>query len=214
MSEGILGLFKLQVLIPWLLAMVFGIFVGAMPGLTATMAVALLIPITYYVDPRAAFAMILGVSFTSIFAGDIPATFLRIPGTPASGAAVFDGYEMNKKGKGTLALSIDLLGSALGGLFGIIALIITAPALAKFALRFTNFEYFWLGIFGLSMTALLSRGRLFYGFISAALGLAASTIGVDVTTGFPRFTFGNTNLIGGISFIPVMIGLFGASEDI
>jgi len=99
MSEGILGLFKLQVLIPWLLAMVFGIFVGAMPGLTATMAVALLIPITYYVDPRAAFAMILGVSFTSIFAGDIPATFLRIPGTPASGAAVFDGYEMNKKAR-------------------------------------------------------------------------------------------------------------------
>ncbi|MFZ2331000.1 MAG: tripartite tricarboxylate transporter permease, partial [Atribacterota bacterium] len=89
--------------------MVFGIFVGATPGLTATMAVSLIIPITYYMDPRAAFAMIIGVSFTAVFAGDIPATFLRIPGTPASGAAVLDGFEMNKKGKAALALSIDLL---------------------------------------------------------------------------------------------------------
>ncbi len=212
MLSLIMGLFSLKVLFPWILAMVFGIFVGSTPGLTATMAVALLIPITYYVDPRAAFAMILGASFTAIFAGDIPATFLRIPGTPASGAAVLDGFEMNKKGKGALALSIDLLASALGGLFGVLLLIFTAPLLAKFALKFTNFEYFWLGLFGLSMTAILSRGKIVNGFISALIGLAISTIGVDVTTGYPRFTFGNTNLIGGISFIPVMIGLFGLSE--
>lgn len=212
MISTIMGLFSLRVLIPWILAMIFGIFVGATPGLTATMAVALLIPITYYVDPRAAFAMILGVSFTAIFAGDIPATFLRIPGTPASGAAVLDGFEMNKKGKASLALSIDLLGSALGGLFGILLLILIAPFLAKFALKFTNFEYFWLGVFGLSMTAILSRGKIVNGFISVLIGLAISTIGVDVTTGYPRFTFGNPNLVGGISFIPVMIGLFGLSE--
>lgn len=212
MISTIMGLFSLRVLIPWILAMIFGIFVGATPGLTATMAVALLIPITYYVDPRAAFAMILGVSFTAIFAGDIPATFLRIPGTPASGAAVLDGFEMNKKGKASLALSIDLLGSALGGLFGILLLILIAPFLAKFALKFTNFEYFWLGVFGLSMTAILSRGKIVNGFISVLIGLAISTIGVDVTTGYPRFTFGNPNLIGGVSFIPVMIGLFGLSE--
>jgi TctA family transporter len=208
----IASLFSLKVLIPWLLAMAFGIFVGATPGLTATMGVALIIPITYYVDPRAAFAMILGISFTAIFAGDIPATFIRIPGTPASGAAVLDGFEMCKKGKADLALSIDLIGSALGGLFGVILLILTAPLLAKFALKFTNFEYFWLGVFGLSMTAILSKGKIINGFISVVVGLAISTIGVDVTTGFPRFTFGNTNLIGGISFIPVMIGLFGLSE--
>ncbi len=206
------SLFSLEILVPWILSMVFGIFVGAIPGLTATMAVALLIPLTYYVDPRAAFAMILGVSFTSIFAGDIPATFLRIPGTPASGAAAIDGFEMNKKGKGNLALAIDLLGSALGGLLGILILMFIAPFLAKFALRFTNFEYFWLGIFGLSMTAILSRGNIINGYMSALIGLAISTIGVDVTTGYPRFTFGNTNLVGGISFIPVMIGLFGLSE--
>ncbi|HZL83357.1 MAG TPA: tripartite tricarboxylate transporter permease [Candidatus Deferrimicrobium sp.] len=212
MLSTIMGLFSLKVLIPWILAMIFGIFVGATPGLTATMAVALLIPITYYADPRAAFAMILGVSFTAIFAGDIPATFLRIPGTPASGAAVLDGFEMNKKGKGALALSVDLLGSALGGLLGMFMLILVAPFLARFALKFTNFEYFWLGVFGLSMTAILSRGKIVNGFISAVIGIAISTIGIDITTGYPRFTFGNTNLIGGISFIPVMIGLFGLSE--
>lgn len=212
MFSLITGLFSLKILIPWILAMAFGIFVGATPGLTATMAVALIIPLTYYVDPRAAFAMILGVSFTAIFAGDIPATFLRIPGTPASGAATLDGFEMNKKGKGSLALSIDLVGSVLGGVFGILLLIFIAPFLAKFALKFTNFEYFWLGVFGLSMTAILSRGNTVNGYISALIGLAISTIGIDVTTGYPRFAFGNTNLIGGISFIPVMIGLFGVSE--
>ena len=212
MLSIIMDLFSLKILIPWILAMMFGIFVGSTPGLTATMAVALLIPITYYMDPRAAFAMIIGVSFTAVFAGDIPATFLRIPGTPASGAAVLDGFEMNKKGKGALALSVDLLGSALGGLFGMILLILITPFLAKFALKFTNFEYFWLGIFGLSMTAIISRGKTINGFISALIGLAISTIGIDITTGYPRFAFGNTNLIGGVSFIPVMIGLFGLSE--
>jgi len=206
------SLFNIKIIIPWILAMIFGIFVGATPGLTATMAVALIIPITYYMDPRAAFAMIIGVSFTAIFAGDIPATFLRIPGTPASGAAVLDGFEMNKKGKAALALSIDLFGSVLGGLFGILILIFVTPLLAQFALKFTNFEYFWLGVFGLSMTAIISRERIVNGFISALIGLAISTIGLDITTGYPRFTFGNINLIGGISFVPVMIGLFGLSE--
>lgn len=208
----ILDLLSLKILVPWILAMVFGIFIGATPGLTATMAVSLIIPITYYMDPRAAFAMIIGVSFTAIFAGDIPATFLRIPGTPASGAAILDGFEMNKKGKAALALSIDLLCSALGGLFGILVLIFVTPFLAKLALKFTNFEYFWLGIFGLSMTTIISRGKIINGFLSAMLGLAISTIGIDITTGYPRFTFGNINLMGGISFIPVMIGLFGLSE--
>lgn len=212
MLSLILDLFRLKILLPWILAMMFGIFVGSTPGLTATMAVALLIPITYYMDARAAFAMIIGVSFTAVFAGDIPATFLRIPGTPASGAAILDGFVMNKKGKGALALSIDLLGSALGGLFGILLLIFITPLLAKFALKFTNYEYFWLGVFGLSMTAIISRGKTVNGFISALIGLAISTIGIDITTGYPRFTFGNTNLMGGISFIPVMIGLFGLSE--
>jgi len=201
-----------NVLIPLLLSMFFGIFVGGMPGLTATMAVALIIPITYYMPPLTALAMILGASFSSIFAGDIPATFLRIPGTPASGAAVLDGFEMTKKGKGALALSLDLICSATGGIIGVLLLILVAPPLAKLALKFTNYEYFWLGIFGLSMSAVLSRGNLMKGLSSALLGLLISTIGLDITTGYPRFTFGTIELMDGIGFIPAMIGLFGISE--
>ncbi|SHH23741.1 tripartite tricarboxylate transporter permease [Thermosipho atlanticus] len=208
----ILAALQPNVLLPLLISMFFGIFVGGMPGLTATMAVALIIPITYYMPPLAALAMILGASFSSIFAGDIPATFLRIPGTPASGAAVLDGFEMSKKGKGALALSLDLICSATGGVIGVLLLILVAPPLAKFALKFTNYEYFWLGIFGLSMSAVLSRGNLIKGLSSALLGLLIATIGIDVTTGYPRFTFGSIELMDGIGFIPAMIGLFGISE--
>lgn len=208
----ILNIFQPYVLIPWILSMGLGILVGGTPGLTATMAVALIIPISYYMTPLAGLAMILGVSFTSIFTGDIPATYLRIPGTPASGAAVLDGFEMAKKGKGSLALTIDLLCSAMGGLIGVILLIVIAPPLANFALQFTHFQYFWLGLFGLSMSAVISRGNIIRGVISAVLGLSVSTIGIDITTGFPRFTFGNAELMGGIGFIPAMIGLFGISE--
>jgi len=192
--------------------MAIGILVGGTPGLTATMAVALIVPMTYYLDPLSGLAMILGVSFTSIFAGDIPATFLRIPGTPASAAALLDSFEMSKKGKGSLAITTDLICSVIGGLIGVFLLIIIAPPLAKFALKFTNFQYFWLGVLGLSMSAVLSRGNSVRCLISAVLGILISTIGMDITTGFPRFAFGVTELMGGINFIPVMVGLFGVSE--
>jgi len=210
--DAVLAVFSPDVIFPVLMAMTFGIFVGGLPGLTATMAVALIIPISYYMTPLAGLGMVLGVSFTSIFSGDIPATFLRIPGTPASGAAALDGFELAKKGKGSLALTLDLFCSAIGGLIGILLLILVAPPLANFALQFTNFEYFWLGLFGLSMSAVLSKGNMVKGLTSAVLGLAISTIGIDVTTGFPRYTFSNIELMDGLGFIPVMIGLFGISE--
>ena len=158
-------------LIPWLLSMVFGIFVGATPGLTATMAVALIVPMSLYMpDPNMGLAMIIGVSFTAIFAGDIPATYLRIPGTPASAAATLDGHELAKQGKGSLALTLDLFCSCIGGLIGVGLLIFLAPELAKYALKFSNFEYFWLAMFGLSMSAVVSAGRTGKGLLAACLG--------------------------------------------
>jgi putative tricarboxylic transport membrane protein len=208
----IIDILRPGILIPWIFSMAIGVIVGGTPGLTATMAVALIVPLTYYMEPLAGLAMILGVSFSSIFTGDIPATFLRIPGTPASGAAILDGYEMAKKGEGSLALIIDLFCSVIGGLIGVLLLIIVAPPLANFALKFSNFQYFWLGVFGLSMSAVICKGNNIRGIISAVLGILVSTVGVDITTGFPRFTFGYTELMGGIGFIPAMIGLFGISE--
>ena len=169
--EAFISIFQLHVLIPWILAMSLGIFVGGIPGLTATMAVALIVPLTYHMQPIAGIAMIIGVSFTSIFAGDIQATFLRVPGTPASGAAVLDGYQLNLKGQGSLAITLDLICSSIGGLVGILILILIAPALSRFALKFTHFEYFWLGVLGLSMSAVISKGSRAKGLISMVLGV-------------------------------------------
>jgi len=214
MMQAFVTVFSPSVLIPWILAMALGIFIGAMPGLTATMGVALIVPLTFHMQPIAGLAMILGLSFTAIFAGDIPATFLRVPGTPASGAAVLDGFEMNKKGKGSLAIMLDLFCSTLGGLIGVVLLITISPTLASFALQFTHFEYFWLGLLGLSMSTVITKGSNTKGLISVVFGLFLSTIGIDISTGYPRFTFGSINLISGINFIPVMIGLFGLSEVI
>jgi putative tricarboxylic transport membrane protein len=205
-------LFHLQILIPWFLCMMLGIFVGATPGLTATMAVALIVPISFYMPPNAGLAMIIGVSFTAIFAGDIPATYLRIPGTPASAAATLDGHEMCKRGRGGLALTLDVYCSSLGGLIGVGLLMVLAPQLAAFALRFSHFEYFWMALLGLCMSAVVSQGSLLRGLFAAALGILLSTIGLDGISGAQRFTFGQIDLMDGLGFIPVMIGLFGLSE--
>ena len=204
-----------SVLLPWLLGMAFGIFVGATPGLTATMAVALIVPITFYLpNPDTGLAMILGVSFTAIFAGDIPAVYLRIPGTPASAAGTLDGHALAKKGQGNLALSLDLICSTIGGLIGVLLLMWVAPQLARFALRFSSYEYFWLAIVGLSMSAVVSVGHTGKGLLAAVLGMLLATVGIDIVSGSPRFTFGQTELLSGLSFIPAMIGLFGVSEVI
>ena len=206
-------LFAPSILIPWLLGMLFGIFVGATPGLTATMAVALIVPFSYHLpDTNASLALIIGVSFTAIFAGDIPATLLRIPGTPASAAATLDGHAMAKKGKASLALFIDLFCSSLGGMVGVAALVFLAPQLGRLALKFTSYEYFWLGILGLGVSAIVSGRAVALGWLSAALGMGLSMVGMDIVSGAQRFTMGSAELMNGIEFIPVMIGLFGISE--
>lgn len=206
---------QIHVLFPWLLAMLFGIFVGATPGLTATMAVALIVPVSFYMpDPNTGLAMIIGVSFTAIFAGDIPATYLRIPGTPASAAATLDGHQLARQGKAGLSLRIDLICSCIGGIIGVALLMLIAPQLARFALRFSNYEYFWLAMFGLSMSAVVSSGNTRRGLLAAAIGMLMATVGLDIVSGAQRFTFGSHNLMGGLGFIPVMIGLFGVSEVI
>lgn len=203
----------LPIILPWIASMVFGVFVGATPGLTATMAVALIVPLSVqFEDPNAGLAMIIGVSFTAIFAGDIPATYLRIPGTPASAAATLDGHAMAVRGRGEHALKLDLVCSAIGGLIGVCILMALAPQLARFALHFSNFEYFWLAMFGLTMSATVSTGHTFRGMLAAALGILISTVGIDTVSGTARFTFKSAALSGGIQFIPVMIGLFGLSE--
>jgi TctA family transporter len=200
------------VILVLLLSSVFGLIVGALPGLTATMAVALLVPITFFMEPVPAIGAIIAASAMAIFSGDISGTLLRIPGTPASAAYVEDSYKMTGKGQAELALGICLVTSAIGGLFGAAVLAFSAPALAEFALRFSSEEYFWLACFGLSCAVFISTEAPIRGVVSLLIGLFIATIGIDVTAGYPRFTFGSVELMGGVSFIPAMIGMFAIGE--
>jgi TctA family transporter len=200
------------VLLVILCSALFGLLVGSLPGLTATMATALLVPITFFMDPVPAIAAIVTAVAMAIFAGDISGALLRIPGTPASAAYVEDAYRMTGKGQVELALGTSLITSAIGGLFGAAVLTFSAPALAEFALRFSSYEYFWLACFGLSCAVFISTDSPVKGVVSLLIGLFIATIGIDITAGYPRFNFGNVELMGGVSFIPAMIGMFAVSE--
>lgn len=195
-----------------LLASIFGLFVGAIPGLTATMATALLVPVTFFMTPLAAVAAIVSCTAMAITAGDIPGCLIRMPGTPASAAYTDETYAMTRRGLAAQALGSSLVSSVIGGLFGALVLMVAAPVLASFALRFSSFEYFWLAVIGLSCAAFISSGDLLRGIIALLLGLFLATVGMDGVTGTPRFDFGFTALLGGLNFIPIMIGMFAVCE--
>ena len=190
----------------------FGLFVGAIPGLTATMATALLVPVTFFMDPVPAIAAIVTATAMAIFSGDIPGCLLRIPGTPASAAYADEAYAMTRQGHAERALGTGLVFSAIGGLFGTTVLVLAAPWLAEFALSFSSFEYFWLVCLGLSCAVFIAPSSPLRGLVSLAIGLFLSSVGLDNPAGQPRFTFGNVDLMSGIPFIPAMIGLFAVSE--
>jgi putative tricarboxylic transport membrane protein len=192
----------------------FGLFVGAVPGLTATMATALLVPVTFFMEPVPAIASIVTATAMAIFAGDIPSCLLRMPGTPASAAYTDEAYAMTRKGQGELALGAGLVFSVIGGLFGTAVLIIAAPALAEVALKFSSFEYFWLVSLGLLCAVFIAFANPLKGIVSLLLGLLVASVGLDNPAGFPRFTFGNAELAGGLTLIPIMIGMFAVSEII
>src|SRR2546426_9073234 len=140
--------FEPKTVVVMLAASLFGLFVGAVPGLTATMATALLVPVTFFMAPIPAIAAIVTATAMAIFSGDIPGCLMRMPGTPASAAYTDEAYAMTKKGQGELALGAGLVFSVIGGLFGTAVLIAAAPALAEIALRVSSFEYFWLVVLG------------------------------------------------------------------
>ena len=197
-----------------LAASVFGLFVGAVPGLTATMATALLVPVTFFMAPIPAIAAIVTATAMAIFSGDIPGCLMRMPGTPASAAYTDEAYAMTKKGQAELALGAGLVFSAIGGLFGTAVLIVAAPTLAEFALKFSSFEYFWLVLLGLTCAVFMTSDRPLKGFVSLLLGLLIACVGLNNPAGIPRFTFGNIEMLGGIGMIPLMIGMFAISEII
>ena len=204
--------FQPYVLLVILLSAVYGLFVGAIPGLTATMATALLVPVTFFMPPVPAVAAIVTATAMAIFSGDIPSALLRMPGTPASAAYTDEAFLLTKKGQAETALGAGLVFSVLGGIFGVAVLIVAAPALAEIALKFSSFEYFWLLMLGFTCAIFIAGSDPLKGMVSLLLGLLVAVVGLENPAGAPRYTFGNAELAGGIPLIPLMIGMFAVSE--
>jgi putative tricarboxylic transport membrane protein len=201
-----------DVLIAIFAASVYGLVIGSLPGLSATMATALLVPVTFYLSPIAAVATIIAASAMAIFSGDIPGCLLRIPGTPASAAYTDEAYAMTRKGQAELALGAGLWFSALGGIAGTLSLVVMAPLLAELAFSFSTYEYFWLAFMGLMCATLVARSSPVKAIASMLLGLLIACVGMENPGGVPRFTFGVTDLLGGIEPIPALVGVFAVSE--
>ena len=194
------------------LGVLIGTIAGAIPGMSATMAVALTLPFTFSMEAITAILLLLGVYKGGIFGGSIPAILIKTPGTPASSATVLDGYPMAEKGQAGKALGMALWASCTADLISNLALILFAGWLASFALNFGPPEFFTLILFSLTIIAGVSGNSLLRGALSAMLGLLLATVGLDLVYGTNRFTFGDPNLMGGLNFIAVLIGLFAIPE--
>lgn len=189
-----------------------GIAIGALPGMTATLGVALLLPVTYGVDSVAGILLLLGVYCGAIYGGSITAILVRTPGTPAAAATVLDGHALAQKGHAGKALNTALYASVFGGLFSCLALLTVAPVLASIALKFGSAEYFSLALFGLTIIATAERKNIFKGLLMGMFGMLITVVGIDTFTGAARFTFKSRNLTAGIDVVLVMVGLFAVSE--
>ncbi len=212
--SGFLTLFSSMSVVALLGGVVLGIIIGVLPGLTATMGIALLIPLTYYAAPAVGLSLLLGIFAGGIYGGSVSAILLKTPGTPAAGATIIDGYPLAQKGFAGKAIAVATIASALGGLIGALILTFLAPQIAKIAIRFGPPEYVLLGIYGLTMISYVSGEHLSRGLFAGAIGLFISTFGIDPITSVPRFNFGTLNLLNGFELLPVLIGIFAMSQAI
>jgi len=192
--------------------LVWGVLGSSMPGMSASITMALLLPFTYTLEPTLAIVMLASCYIGAEYGGSVPAILIRTPGTNAAAATILDGYEMNRQGRAGEALGISLWSGVVGGLWGLLMLILMTEPLSRLALQFRPTSYFGLGILGLSLIASLTGKSLLKGMAAATLGLMVSTIGTDPMSGVSRFTFGSPDLLEGIAPIFVMVGLFAVTE--
>ena len=210
--HGFIDIFTLSNILWIVFGTLTGIIIGAIPGLTVTMGIALLLPVTFGMNPLPAISMLLGIYAGGMYGGSITAILINTPGTPAAAATSLDGYPLAQKGEAGRALKMAIYSSTVGGLFSAFMLILIAPQLAKLALRFGPAEYTALVLLGLTVIAGISGSSLIKGLIAGSLGLLMSTIGLDPMLGVPRLTFGSIYLTSGLSTVPVLIGLFAIAE--
>ncbi|WNJ99356.1 tripartite tricarboxylate transporter permease [Thalassospiraceae bacterium LMO-JJ14] len=189
-----------------------GIIVGGLPGLTATMAVAVLVPFTFLMDATIGIPFLLGVYKGAIYGGSIPAIMINTPGTAAAAATAIDGHILAKRGEARRALEMSLYASVIGDMLATLVLIFVAAPLATVALKFSSPEFTMLFLFSLTMVAAVSGDSLIKGLIATALGIGLAIVGLDPMSGSMRFTFGSTDLMGGVSLVPLLIGMFALSE--
>lgn len=199
-------------LLMMLLGVAWGILGGAMPGISGSIAMALLLPLTFGMNPAVALMMLAGVYVGAMYGGSITAILISTPGTPGAAATVIDGYELHKRGESGKALGVSLITGTIGGIISVFILVGLAVPLSKVALAFGPPEYFGLGIFGLALISSFVGRDLVKGAVSAVLGLILATAGTDPFSGTPRFTFGTIDLLGGVQLVAGMIGLFAVSE--
>jgi putative tricarboxylic transport membrane protein len=193
-------------------AVLVGIVVGALPGLTATMGVALLTTLTFGMGANVAMLVLVCVYVGAIYGGSRSAILLNIPGTPASAASTLDGFPLARQGLAGRAMGISTSGSWLGTLFGTLILALFAPSFGEFALQFGSYEMFWVAMFGIIIAGSLSGGDPLKGYIAGFLGLFVATIGQETNHAYARFAFGNGDLAGGLGLLPVLVGVFGVAE--
>ncbi|MFD1065652.1 tripartite tricarboxylate transporter permease [Oceanobacillus locisalsi] len=210
--EGFNSVFTFQIILLIVVGVILGLIFGSIPGLTATMAIAICLPITYGMEPVAGMSLLMGLYIGGVSGGLIPAILLKLPGTPSSIATTFDGYPMAQKGEAGKAFSFAIVASCLSGLISIIALIIISPPLGRVALEFGPFEFFAIVVFSLTLISSLSGDSIIKGVLSGALGLSFAMVGSAPIDAFPRFTFGFSSLDAGFDLLPVLIGLFAVSE--
>lgn len=191
---------------------IIGFLFGALPGLSSSMALAIFIPFTFGFDPYQGIAFLITIYVTSVFAGALTAILVNIPGTPSSICTAFDGYPMAQRGEAGRAVGIATISSALGGLIGLIFLMVFSPAIVLLARRFGSWEYVLLAVMGITMISYISKGSIIKGLLGGTFGLFLATIGEDPIISYPRFTFNSADLVGGINFVVILIGLFGMAE--
>ena len=212
LQNAFLELLNLWVLVAALVGIVSGIIIGAIPGLGPTMAIALLIPVTFTMEPIPAIILLLGVYQGAIFGGSISAVLLNVPGTPSSAATAIDGFAMARRGEGGRALRFALYASVIGNIFSCLVLMALAEPLARFALDFGPAEMAMLMLFALLVIVLFGGGSKLDALIMVLVGACAGIVGLDPISGTPRFTFGSFAFENGFQLIPVLIGLFAMSE--
>lgn len=201
-----------QNLLHCLMGVVIGMLIGVLPGLGPAATIAILLPLTYGIEPVTAIIMLAGIFYGAQYGGTITSVLLRLPGEASSVVTVFDGYVLARQGKAGTALGIAAIGSFIGGTVAIIGLTFLAPLVASFALDFGPPEYTALALVGILLVATIRGGTKIKALIAAAVGLLLATVGRDVFTGAERFTFGNLSLADGIDFVPIAMGLFGLGE--